>query len=180
MTLTEALGKIKTIDARIEKKKQTVMEHLLRPAALVDPLAASGGQELLVQGELQAIKDLLEYKLALKTAINQANQVEYLTIMAGPETITMSIAEWLMWKRYIAPIRIDLLNNLLRKISNQRDEFVRRMAAQPGQQSLIVNVDEAKLAQQLELVVQVFGEMDGQLSLRNSTAFCDVEYQVVE
>lgn len=176
MTITEALGKLKTIDARIEKKKQVVMEHLVRPAALVDPLEAQGGQTKLVGAELQAIRDLLEYKLAVKKAINEANLEQELTV----GEVSMSISEWLVWKRDVAPLWIDALNGMLRKISSQRDEFVRRMASAPGQQSLIVNTDEAELARRLENVVKTFGEMDGQLSLRNATVFCDVEYQVVE
>jgi hypothetical protein len=176
MTITEALGKIKTIDARIEKKKQVVMEHLLRPAALVDPLEAQGGQAKLVAGEMQAMRDLLEYKLAIKKAINEVNLEQEL----GVGELTMTISEWLVWKRDVAPLWIDVLQGMLRKISSERNEFSRRMAATPGQQSLIVNTDEAELSRRLESIVQTFGEMDGQLSLRNATVFCDVEYQVVE
>lgn len=176
MTITEALGKIKTIDARIEKKKQVVMEHLVRPSALVDPLEERGGQRVLVAGEMQAIRDLLEYKLAIKKAINEMNLETEITV----GDTTMTVSEWLVWKRDIAPLWIDALQGMLRKISSERNEFLRRMAGTPGQLSLLVNLDEEELSRRLENIVKTFGEMDGQLSLRNATVFCDVEYQVVE
>src|SRR3990167_9466260 len=98
-TITEALAELKTLAKRIEKKKEFVMQHLLRQELLKDPLEKDGGSFAVVDRERQAIGDLQQRIIDIRTAIARANESTEIVV----DDVTRSIAEWLVWRREVAP-----------------------------------------------------------------------------
>jgi hypothetical protein len=171
ITITEALAEIKTIDKRIEKKREFILSYLLRQEMFKDPLEKEGGSVSAIRRELQAIHDLEERRIAIRRAINAAN--ERATITIGEQTRT--IADWLVWRREVAPRQSQFLSSLRSKIDQARQEATRKGAglatsaetARPN--DVVVNLNEQELARQIEALEEVLGNLDGQLSLKNAT-----------
>ena len=175
-TITEALAELKTIGKRLEKKKQFVLDYLMRPEHVRDPLQNDGGSASSVARERQAIGDLEERIVSVRRAIQVANESNMI-VVAGR---TRSIADWLVWRREIAPLHNQFMAQLRQKIDAQRSEIMRRGAglaattdaAKPG--DVIVNISEQELAKEIEEIEYVLGTLDGQLSLKNATILIDV------
>src|SRR5262245_45220365 len=167
ITITEALAEVKTIDKRIEKKREFVLDYLLRQEMFKDPLEKEGGSVSAIKRELQAIRDLEERKILIRRSIQQANERN--TVTVGKQT--RSIADWLVWKREVAPVQQKYLASIRTKIEQARQEAVRRGAAlSPSAEAakpndVIVNINEQELARQIEDLEEVLGKLDGQLSL---------------
>jgi len=176
ITITEALAELKTIDKRIEKKREFVLDYLLRQEIFKDPLEREGGSVSAIKREMQAISDLEERKIAIRRAVQQAN--EFNTVTVGKRT--RSIADWLVWRREVAPGQQRHLAAIRAKIEQARQEAARKGAglsasadaAKPN--DVIVNVNEQELARQIEELEEVLGKLDGQLSLKNATLLVDV------
>ena len=58
LTITEALAEIKTIEKRIDKKRQSLQPYIARMDGVKDPLEKSGGSAAFIKAERQAIGDL--------------------------------------------------------------------------------------------------------------------------
>lgn len=176
ITITEALQEVKTIDARIEKKKEFVFNFLFRQNTQRDPHEKEGGSAVLIAQERQAINDLLERKISIRTAINVANSENLITI--GSQTRT--IAEWLIWKRDVAPIMEEILNETAAQLKNMRQDVTRKgftvtsNAPQEVTTDVIVNVNENELSKQIEAHEVTTSTLDGQLSLKNATINIEV------
>src|SRR3954451_8770915 len=112
ITITEALAELKTIDKRIEKKREFVLTYLLRQEMFKDPLEKDGGSVSAIKRETQAIHDLEERKIVIRRAIQQANERN--SIAVGKQA--RSIADWLVWRREVAPIQQQFLANIRVKI----------------------------------------------------------------
>lgn len=178
MTITEALAEIKTIEKRIAKKRESILGYLARQDMLRDPLAADGGSVAFIKRERQAIHDLEERVVALRRAIATANASTVFAINGGT---ARSIADWLTWRREVAPGRQQFLTGL-----RDRVERVRREAQQKGVNvvaaasavttggdgkptDVLVNISEAELAKDIEALEEELGNLDGLLSLKNAT-----------
>ena len=175
-TITEALAELKTISKRIEKKRSFVTSYLLRPDAQKDPLIKEGGSPELVKRERQAIKDLEKRHIAIRMAIQRSNLETVITV----EGISKSVAEWLTWRKEVAPDVQRDLNNLKLTIERAR-QAVQKLGGSvvvPGAdskpQDIVVNVEERELASDMELMESILGTLDGQLSLRNATTTIDI------
>jgi hypothetical protein len=174
-TITEAPAEIKTIDKRIEKKREFITTYLVRNEQLKDPLDRDGGSFEAIRRERQAIKDLEELKVAIRRAILDANQENTITLSGT----TRSIADWLVWRREVAPTQERFLTTLRRNIDANRAEAQKRglAVAEPDkakERDLIVNLNEAELAEDIEQFQEALGSLDGQLSLKNATV--TIEY----
>jgi hypothetical protein len=175
-TITEALAELKTIDKRIEKKREFVLTYLLRQEMFKDPLEKDGGSVSAIKRETQSIHDLEERKITIRRAVQRANEQNSVTV--GRQTRT--IADWLVWRREVAPIQQTFLANIRTRIEQARQEAARKgaglsasaEAAKPN--DVIVNVNEQELAREIEGLEDVLGTLDGQLSLRNATLTIDV------
>jgi len=175
ITITEGLAEIKTIGKRIETKQSQLQGFLYRDARLKDPMEASGGSAKFIDSELQGIGDLQKRIMALRNAIQEANMKTPLQI----GDITMTIFQWLVWRREIAPGRKDSLDSMWRALQLARSQAQRggfgviaAAAAVQGNsdpKDLIINVDEKALAAEREDLEKVLGELDGRLSLLNAT-----------
>lgn len=177
-TITEALAELKTVAKRIEKKREFVVVSLARPEGARDPMEKEGGGEKRVAEERQAIGDLQERTIRIRRAIQQANEQNQISV----EGETRSIADWLVWRREVAPERKKLLEAIRSGINYARSEARKRDSKMvgPGEsassfQDIVVNVSESDLAKEIEHMEAVLGTLDGQLSLKNATITIDVE-----
>lgn len=171
ITITEALQELKTIDDRISKKHRVITDYLYRQNTQRDPFEKDGGSTKLIAENMQAIRDLMERKVAIRSAIHEANHAN--TITMGKTTRT--IADWLVWRRDVAPSMQQLLQGLYSKLQNVRVDASRKnlpvVSSAPSDVTLdiVVNIDEAQLVAQIEELSEILSTLDGQLSLKNAT-----------
>lgn len=172
MTITEALAEIKTLEKRIQAKKTFIAQNVFRMDGLRDPFEKEGGSAKLLAQEEQALGDLLKRILELRAQIRKANEQTVVNIQGE----NLSIADWLVWKREVAPVRREYLSTLSRQLATARDNARRSgtqlvtaggVAEKPT--DIIVNLNEKEIAKSLEHLEAVLGELDGQLSLKNAT-----------
>lgn len=177
ISITEALAEIKTIGKRIEKKREFTLTagYLWRQEKLKDPLERDSGSRSVIARERQAIADLEIRIIVIRQAIAKANAETSVTIMG----LTNTVAEWLTWKREVAPKRQAYLSQLRTQIQALRQQANRQgVAVTTGEpqtpDDIIVNVDEREVAKDIEALEQLLGTLDGQLSLKNATTLIDV------
>ena len=176
-TITEALAELKTIDKRLEKKQEQIGMHLLRQRTLVDPFDKEGGTVEMIKRERQAIADLQTRRVKIRTEITRANLKE--TITVGNQT--KSIAEWLTWKRDVAPFITRQLGSIVNHINQYRKQLaakgltvVSSSVQSDNRDEVLVQIDEAALAKEIEDHETTLGGLDGQFSLKNATIVIDV------
>lgn len=176
VTITEALAELKVIDKRLATKREFVTSYLYRQNLYKDPLDKDGGSAKLVAAERQAIRDLEERKVRIRRAIAQANEVTPVT--AGGTTRT--IAEWLTWRRDVAPTQQTFIRGLKQKLdavrrdAQQKGLTVTADTASQNDKDIIVNVSEKGLADEAEALETTLATLDGQLSLKNATVTIEV------
>lgn len=177
LTITEALAEIKTLQKRLAKKRDFVGAYLFRQDTVKDPLENQGGSKSAILAERQSIRDLEERAVKIRSAIQQANVSTMVTI--GNET--RSIADWLVWRREIAPTYKEFVSRMRSALVSARQQAQRQgVAVRPVDQQtgdtndLIVNVDEKALSEESEQIEQVLGTLDGLLSLKNATTVIDL------
>lgn len=175
LTITEGLAEIKTIKARIEKKRQGIGPYLVRPAQMRDPMEKDGGVVQWIARELQAIGDMEQRIIAIRVAIQKVNLEKKLEI-AGT---TRTIAEWLTWRREVqgewAKFVRDAQATLARVRQNpQYAGRAMKPEAEAGPQDIIVHVSETDLAKQYDDYMEVMGQLDARLSLTNATTAIEV------
>lgn len=172
MTVTEALAEIKTLGKRLEKKREFVNAFLCRQDAIRDPLLKDGGSATALAAERQSINDLETNLVNLRRGIQLANEREMVTLNGN----TRSIADWLVWRREVAPGQKSFLGSMRQKIDGVREQARRngmnlvQSGVTPAQPTdVIVNIDERSLANEIETLEQTLGTLDGVLSLKNAT-----------
>jgi len=176
LTITEALAELKTISKRINKKKEFILTYLLRQDAFKDPLEKDGGSVSAIAAETQSIRDLESRAIGIRMAITNANLQTQVTVGDVPN----SIAEWLIWRRDIAPGRQEFNKTLRDRIARTRQEATKKglSVGAVGEitkpDDVIVNLNEKTLAAEAEKLEQLLGDLDGQLSLKNATTFVEV------
>lgn len=173
ITITEALAEIKTIDKRIETKQSQLRTYLYRDNRLKDPIKE--GSEEFIRRERQGIEDLQRRIIALRTAIQRANMDTKLSL----NSVEMTVYEWLIWRREVAPKLQQHLSGMWSELQGARRSaqqqgisVVAAAAAVQGNgevREVIVNIDETALAKAREDVEKNLGELDGRLSLINAT-----------
>lgn len=171
-TITEALAELKTIGKRIEKKRQFIVQNIGRFEMNKDPLERDGGSVDAVKREIQAANDLHERMVLIRRSIQTANADTTITV----EGVTRSIADWLVWRREVAPEVKGFQAALRNGIANIRGEAKKRDSrvvdnaadAKDGK-DVIIHISESKLADEMEHLETVLGTLDGQLSLKNAT-----------
>lgn len=172
-TITEALAELKTLDRRIATKREFIRNYLFYFDNLKDPFEKDGGSGSKVKEEMQSMSDLEARAVALRRAIQSAN--EQTTVSVG--TSEMTIADWLVWRREIAPLRERFLKDLRARINAGRDALNRQqynLTNDSQKVNMVVNLDEASLNKEIENFDKVMGDLDGQLSLKNATVMVNV------
>lgn len=175
MVITEALAELKTLKKRIEKKEQFIRQYLVRQEQFKDPLASDGGSAEVLKREMQALRDLQDRFVKIRLAIQKTNEKETITI-AGQ---TYSVAEWLIWRRDVAPLQSRFLQNLNQIVQQARMQAQKQgfnvaadgVASKPT--DIIINVDEKQIAVDAEFLETVLGDLDGQLSLKNAVTLVE-------
>lgn len=177
LTITEALAELKTLDKRIEKKQQFVAQHLYRQERFKDPLERDGGSVEVLRRERQGINDLIERRIALRTAIAKSNLETTVSINGT----SRCVHDWLVWKREAAPKIQQFLSTMAGGINQTREQAKKQglTLVAPGQQAsneadVIVHVNERELADERENLEMALGQLDGQLSLKNATTTVSV------
>lgn len=175
LTITEALAELKVLAKRIDAKRQFIGQYMMRPEQLKDPHEKDGGTVSAIQRERQAIADLQTNVLSIRRAIQQANDTTSITV----GSMTRTIADWLVWRRDIAPGEQAFLKAVANGINQQRSEALKRgQNLAPGDQAkpgdVVVNINEQELAKESEELEATLGTLDGQLSLKNATV--TIEY----
>lgn len=172
MTITEALAEIKTILKRIQSKREFIETYQYRFDSLKDPLEKDGGSSKAVREAEQAIADLETRAVQLRSAIAQTNSTHKVTL----EGIEKSIADWIIWRREIAPSQERFLIGLTSKLAGARQSVVGQKYRWGNEKNendkpvdLVVNIDEHKLNKDKEQIKNILGQLDGQLSLKNAT-----------
>lgn len=170
LTITEALAEIPTIEKRIEKKREFIFNYLYRQSSVRDPHEKDGGSDTLIAHEKQAIDDLQKRLITIRSSIQKANSENTITI--GDQTMT--IVDWLTWRREVAPKEQNFLQDLISKINELRQQAIRQgvtiIDKDPGFSSnYVVNINERELANEIEDLEKILGTLDGQLSLKNAT-----------
>lgn len=176
LTITESLAEIKTIGARIQKKREAVMRYFARDGRLRDPLESDGGSIEFVKRERQAIADLENRLVAIRCAIQASNLATVVTV--GEQS--RKVAEWLNWRREVSEQAKQFLATMTGTLTKVRQECLKQgwqiveKETQPQAGEVIVCVNERQLAKESEQMEQLLGELDGKLSLLNATTTIDV------
>lgn len=172
ITITESLAELKLIKAKIDKKKAFILQNLGRQEGAKDQLEKSGGTSAVLAAEMQAIKDLQERFVRIRSAIATANANSVVEICG----IKRSIADWLVWRRDVAPIIKDLERHISSGIQGikkgaQQSNFKVLPPNESGSSptDVIISLDEKKLAEASEQVQEILDTLDGKLSLHNAT-----------
>lgn len=176
ITITEALAEIKTIAKRLDKKEEFISSYVVRDAKLVDPLDKEGGSRKVVESEAQSFFDLQKRLVSIRSAIQDSNVKTRLKI----DNIEMSIAEWIVWKREVAPVKSALLNKMSKEIEKARSRSVRdvRMMypveTSTASNDVAVCVDVTWLKGEIENLEKLLGDLDGKMSLVNATTLIEL------
>ena len=177
LTITEALAEIKTIGKRLEKKRQFILNNLGRMDLVKDPFATDGGSSLVLERERQAISDLEQRIVDLRSAIQSINSTTLVTIHGREQ----SINDWLIWKRDVAPNQRTFLNAIRSQlIAIRADAKKKDLSVVPSggtvasTTDVVINIDELALANEIEMIEDTLGQLDGQLSLKNATVIVNV------
>lgn len=170
--IADALAEITTIGKRLEKKQQSIVAYVARDERIRDPLEKTGGSTQFIASERQSHADLTNRIIALRRAVAAANTATLLNLNG----VEMSLADWLVWKREVYPLRKTLLDGLLRQVNVTRGEAKKRnvQLVGPNQQvqnegDIMVHLDEQALNQEIEALEELFGKLDGALSVKNAT-----------
>lgn len=176
LTITEALAEIKTIGKRMEKKRDFVLGYLARQEGMKDPLEKDGGSAKMIEQEQQALRDLGQRVVKLRSAIAKANSVNKITCRG----ITETIADWITWRREVSPGYMKFLNQLRQNVQGIRSQMQKQglNVVAPGSAEarpidIVVNISEQALAFESERLEDILGTLDGQLSLANAVFFIE-------
>lgn len=175
MTITEGLAEIKTLVKRIEKKREFVLTYLWRQEGNKDPLEKDGGSSKAIAEARQAITDLESRIVAIRGAITEANRTTDLNVCGR----TMSIYDWLTWRREVSAGAKDFIRSIqtgLRQIRTQAAQKQIMVVEGRGENlsDIVVNVSESAIADEAERMEETLGNLDGLLSLKNATVTISV------
>lgn len=176
-TITEALAEVKLVKNKIEKKRGFVCANVGRQDGIKDPFAKEGGTAKLNAAEMQSIRDLGERLVLIRSRIFNANKMTNLEING----VTRSVADWLVWRREVAPMVKTFQQELTRGIAGVRKNALERgfTIAKTNEQAtaptdVIIEVDEAQLSKDAEALQELLDLLDGKLSLHNATTPVEV------
>lgn len=172
MKITEAMSEIKLFAKKIASQREFIIRNLKREEWRKDPFEKdSTTQEAQVRAAIQSINDLERNMVAYRFAITKANMKEKVSL----EGVEMTIAEWLIWRREVLPLRKQLLGNLANQIANVGAEQQRVNRVFPGRDAeqvqpvnFVINVSDKWLMAEIEKLDAIEQRLDGQLSMLNA------------
>lgn len=174
-TVTEALASLKVLQKRIDSKQSFILQHLTRAEQLKDPLLKeNGGAAGVIEREMQALSDLRQQAVDIRRAIADANATTQISVGGT----TRSIADWLRWRRDVAPGERDFVRALVSTVERARQQAAAKGGALVSATAsvsdskpadIVVNLSEFALSQRREELDALLETLDGLLSLRNAT-----------
>lgn len=177
ITITEALAELKLINSKIEKKKTFVLTYVGRQEGAKDPLEKQGGTQSAIKAEMQAVKDLTERFVRIRSAIATAN-ANTIVEVGG---VKRFVADWLTWRRSAAPMEQGFQNALtaalasLRRDAKSRGFNVAKQGETPQQMTdVVIEIDEKQLSESIEKTQEILDTLDGKLSLHNATVQVEI------
>lgn len=171
MTITEALSEINLLKKKVQAKEKAVSGLLVSAEHVKDPYADEGGTAKFLEKEFQSIGDFRRRLIKIRSAISKANLENEITLA---ET-TMSIQDWLTWKREVAKEETSLINTVCSTVKRFLDESTNKpqcyqdSEGKPQLLKLKSNVDYAAFVRKQEKMTELFENLDGKLSLKNAT-----------
>lgn len=177
MTITEALAEIKLILKKIDKLQKVVNSNLFRYEHSKDPFESDGGSRMFAEASLQSIKNLYQRLSKIRAAITKANLENSLTI----GDTTLSLHEWLTYKREIAKPTIAYYLELQNSLKQKMDEHDKRPQVYKDEATgkieiakLHASLDYAKIVAENQKLSDIEQTLDGKLSLKNATIVIEV------
>lgn len=177
ITITEALAELKLIKSKIEKKKVFILGNVGRQEGAKDQMEKDGGTNAVLKSTMQAVNDLQERYVKIRSAIATANAGSIVEILS----IKRSIADWLVWRREVAPMAKDLERHIMSGIQQVKGAATKQgfqvvSQNQPAQKptDVIIEIDEKELADNSEKLQEILDTLDGKLSLHNATVNVEV------
>lgn len=171
ITITEALSEVNLLKKKIQESDQAAKGCLVRVAHVQDPYEKHGGSVEQYAKSTQSSNDLRRRLVDIRSKISKANIENQITI----NDQTMSIFDWLTWKREIYPEllkasqdQIGTLRESLAKEAN-RPEVWKDENGNTQLVKYVRNADLKLLEDKQNRLVDTYGKLDGQLSLRNAT-----------
>ncbi len=177
ITITEALQELKTIDKRIVAARDFVMSYGVRQGSTIDPLDLEGGSHKAVPAKLDSIRDLLERKVVLRSAINAKNALTTVTVAGQSRTV----ADWIIWRREAFKQELDAWTALQRKVLEARTQCAGKAITlrEDGNQPTKVNeascfIPEGTIAKRISQLQEIESVLDGKLSVVNATTTIEI------
>lgn len=169
MKITEAMSEVKLCAKKVVSQRDFILRNLRREEWRKDPFEKDQTtQEAQVKAAIQSISDLEKNMVAYRYAITKANMKEKISL----EGTEMTIAEWLIWRREVLPLRKQLLNTLANQIANTSEQRVSRTFpgrdAEQAPVNFVINVSDKWLMAEIEKLDAIEQRLDGQLSMLNS------------
>ena len=172
MKITEAMSEIKLFVKKISSQREFILRNLTREEWRKDPFEKDHtSQEAQVKAAIQSINDLEKNIVAYRYAITKANMEERISL----EGMDMSVAEWLIWRREVLPLRRQLLGNLANQMASsvREQQAVQRSYSSKDTEKIqptnyIVNISEKWLKEEVEKLEAIEQRLDGQLSMINA------------
>lgn len=176
ITITEALSEINLITKKLDDKRNAILPALFIASHVIDPYTDN---KKYVAQEMQSLTDFQARLTKIRALIQKANLEHNITI---GET-TKSITEWLAWKKEVATKEIDFLKKVNQRLLDQSMQAQSRPSVYQVQEAdkQITKIVEYKYAldlttvtKRLEILNDIFENLDGQLSLKNATVTIDL------
>jgi len=178
VTVTEALAEIVLIGKKMEKHRSFIQGHISMYDYEDDPFEKEGGTKEMNSRVIQAITDLGQRLVRIRSLVAESNLRTVLTI----GKTTLSLADWLVWRREIAESLQQVFmgatkqaNNAI-SINREKPRLVPKQAEDQEQQiaKLILNVDIPSLDKSAMEIEEILGVLDGKLSLLNATTIIEI------
>lgn len=171
ITISEALAELKLTKKKIEQKRQFITTNTLRSAIVKDPFETEGGSLKKLRQERQAINDLSQNYLDIRTAIQNANSTHSLTV----ENETKTITEWLIWRRELAEDTALWYRHLTKELDDNKRKMLNTGKSLTSSQDssnineVIINFPESEIFDEYQKLVTINERLDGKLSAFNAT-----------
>lgn len=171
LTITEALAEVNLLKKKIADSEMSVRSMLLRAEHVPDVFQEHGGSKEMVAKTQQSVSDMRRRLVEIRHKISKANIENEISINGR----TMSIFDWLTWKREVYPSLESSLKTQLSDLqvaAKRETDSPQSWKDSEGKIHLVVwlrNVDQKTLQDEYNSLVDTFGRLDGQLSLKNAT-----------
>ncbi len=176
MTITEALAELKLITNKVAKKQEWVLQNLVKPKHIADPLVDKGGLVAVMKQEMQAINDLQTRAVVIRRSIMASNIATQATVLE----VTKTIYEWLVWKKDIAQNKNRFLSSIYANTKREFDKIANQpQAAKTDDNKTILieleaNTDYMQCTTDAAYIQEILDKLDGVLSLKNATTTIEV------